>query len=424
MRTVAMILAGGRGTRLSVLSNKRAKPAVPFAGKYRIIDFPLSNCANSNIYTVGILTQYRPRSLQDHIRTGTPWDMDRLNGGAYVLQPYQGRMDSDWYGGTADAIYQNLDFIRNSRADYVVILGGDHVYKMDYSIMTQFHMERQADVTVATLRVRPDEAVNLGIVQTDPNYRVLSFDEKPSQPKGTLASMGIYIFNYDTLVKMLTEDAKDPHSGHDFGKDIFPKMVNNNYRVFAFPFASYWVDVGMIQSYWEAHMDLLSDTPQLDLLDREWVVHTRSEERPPVNIRTGATVNHSLITDGCTIEGFVEYSVLSPGVRVARGAVVRYSIIMTDTVIEAGAVVDHAIVDKRCVLGRGSHVGWGTDYTPNDEAKINTGITVVGKETLIPPDFKIGHNVVIGSDLDHSMFADVEGNTIKSGSNFKVEAFD
>jgi glucose-1-phosphate adenylyltransferase len=197
MRTVAMILAGGRGTRLSVLSNKRAKPAVPFAGKYRIIDFPLSNCTNSNIYTVGILTQYRPRSLQDHIRTGKPWDMDRLNGGAYVLQPYQGRMDSDWYGGTADAIYQNLDFIRNSRADYVIILGGDHIYKMDYSIMTQFHMDRQADVTVATLRVRPDEAVNFGIVQTDPNYRVLSFDEKPQQPKGTLASMGIYIFNYE-----------------------------------------------------------------------------------------------------------------------------------------------------------------------------------------------------------------------------------
>lgn len=424
MRTVAMILAGGRGTRLSVLSNKRAKPAVPFAGKYRIIDFPLSNCTNSNIYTVGILTQYRPRSLQDHIRTGTPWDMDRLNGGAYVLQPYQGRMDSDWYGGTADAIYQNLDFIRNSRADYVIIMGGDHVYKMDYSIMNQFHMERQADVTVATLRVRQDEASRFGIVQTDPDYRVLSFDEKPKQPKGTLASMGIYIFNYDTLVKMLTEDAKDPNSSRDFGKDILPKMINNNYRVFAFPYASYWVDVGTIQSYWEAHMDLLSDTPPLDLLDREWVMHTRSEERPPVNIRTGATVNHSLITDGCTIEGFVEYSVLSPGVRVARGAVVRYSIIMTDTVIEAGAVVDHAIIDKRCVVGRNAHVGWGTDYTPNDDAQISTGITVIGKETLIPPDFKIGRNVVIGSDLDHSMFTGVEGNTINSGSNFKVDAID
>ncbi len=424
MRTVAMILAGGRGTRLSVLSNKRAKPAVPFAGKYRIIDFPLSNCTNSNIYTVGILTQYRPRSLQDHIRTGTPWDMDRLNGGAYVLQPYQGRMDSDWYGGTADAMYQNLDFIRNSRADYVIIMGGDHVYKMDYSILTQFHMERQADVTVATLRVRLDEASRFGIVQTDPDYRVLSFDEKPKQPKGTLASMGIYIFNYDTLVKMLTEDAKDPNSSRDFGKDILPKMINNNYRVFAFPYASYWVDVGTIQSYWEAHMDLLSDTPPLDLLDREWVMHTRSEERPPVNIRTGATVNHSLITDGCTIEGFVEYSVLSPGVRVARGAVVRYSIIMTDTVIEAGAVVDHAIIDKRCVVGRNAHIGWGTDYTPNDDAQISTGITVVGKETLIPPDFKIGRNVVIGSDLDHSMFTGVEGNTINSGSNFQVDAID
>lgn len=424
MRTVAMILAGGRGTRLTVLSNKRAKPAVPFAGKYRIIDFPLSNCTNSNIHTVGILTQYRPRSLQDHIRTGTPWDLDRLNGGAFVLQPYQGRMDSDWYGGTADAIYQNLDFIRNSRADYVLILSGDHVYKMDYSIMTQFHMEKQADVTVATLRVRPDEANRFGIVQTDPNYRVINFEEKPKQPKGTLASMGIYIFNYDTLVKMLAEDAKDPASSRDFGKDIFPKMITNNFRVFAFPYASYWVDVGTVQSYWEAHMDLLSDTPPLDLLDREWVVHTRSEERPPVNIRTGATVNHSLITDGCTIEGFVEYSVLSPGVRVARGAVVRYSIIMTDAVIEAGAVVDHAIVDKRGVIGRGAHVGWGTDYTPNEEAHISTGITVIGKETMIPPDFKVGRNVVIGSDLDHDAFTNCEGGLIKSGSNFNVEATD
>jgi glucose-1-phosphate adenylyltransferase len=418
-----MILAGGRGTRLSVLSNKRAKPAVPFAGKYRIIDFPLSNCTNSNIYTVGILTQYRPRSLQDHIRTGTPWDLDRLNGGAFVLQPYEGRLDGGWYAGTADAIFQNLDFLRNARCDYVLILSGDHIYKMDYSILTQFHIQNQADVTVATLRVPIEETSRFGILQTDSDLRVVAFHEKPKEPKGTLASMGIYVFNYDTIVKMLTEDDADPSSSHDFGKNIFPKMVANNYRVFAFPYSDYWVDVGTIQSYWEAHMDLLDDQPKLDLLDREWVIHTRSEERPPVNIRTGATVNHSLITDGCTIEGFVEYSILSPGVRVQRGAVVRRSIIMTDTVIEAGAIVDKAIIDKRVVIGRNAHVGYGNDYTPNTTYDVESGITVVGKETIIPPDFRVSRNVVIGSDLRPDAFAECNG-LIASGSNFKVEAID
>jgi glucose-1-phosphate adenylyltransferase len=421
MRILAMILAGGRGSRLSVLANKRAKPAVPFAGKYRIIDFPLSNCVNSGIYTVGVVTQYRPRSLQDHIRNGAPWDLDRLNGGVWMLQPYQGRLDSDWYEGTADAIYQNLDFVRNARADYVLILSGDHVYKMDYSILTSFHQEKRADVTVATLKVTPEEASRFGIVQTDANYRVINFQEKPKEPKGTLASMGIYVFNYDTLVKVLNEDAKDPNSSRDFGKDIFPKMVANNYRVFAFPYADYWVDVGTIQSYWEAHMDLLADTPPIDLLDREWVIHTRSEERPPVNIRTGATVNHSLITDGCVVEGSVEYSVLSPGVRVKRGAVVRYSIVMTDAVIESGAMVDRCIIDKNVVVGRSACVGYSSDYTENAELRLNTGISVIGKNTIIPPDFRVGRNVVVGSDLNDDAF---NGDSIRSGQNFMVEATD
>ncbi len=416
-----MILAGGRGSRLSVLANKRAKPAVPFAGKYRIIDFPLSNCVNSGIYTVGVVTQYRPRSLQDHIRNGAPWDLDRLNGGVWMLQPYQGRLDSDWYEGTADAIYQNLDFVRNARADYVLILSGDHVYKMDYSILISFHQEKRADVTVATLKVTLEEASRFGIVQTDANYRVTNFQEKPREPKGTLASMGIYVFNYDTLVKVLNEDAKDPNSSRDFGKDIFPKMVTNNYRVFAFPYADYWVDVGTIQSYWEAHMDLLADTPPIDLLDREWVIHTRSEERPPVNIRTGATVNHSLITDGCVVEGSVEYSVLSPGVRVKRGAVVRYSIVMTDAVIEPGAMVDRCIIDKNVVVGRGACVGYGSDYTENTELHLNTGISVIGKNTIIPPDFRVGRNVVVGSDLNDDAF---NGNSLESGQNYLVEATD
>jgi glucose-1-phosphate adenylyltransferase len=416
-----MILAGGRGSRLTVLANKRAKPAVPFAGKYRIIDFPLSNCTNSGITTVGVVTQYRPRSLQDHIRNGAPWDLDRMNGGVWMLQPYQRGQEGDWYEGTADAIYQNMDFLRNTRPDYVLITGGDHVYKMDYSVFAQFHQERQADVTVATLKVTLEDASRFGILQTDANYRVTAFDEKPKNPKGTLASMGIYVFNYDTLVQVLNEDAKNTESSHDFGKDIIPKMLANNYRVFAYPYSDYWVDVGTVQSYWEAHMDLLADTPPLDLLDRKWIIHTRSEERPPVNIRTGAVVNHSLITDGCIIEGSVEYSVLSPGVKVGRGAVVRYSIIMGDAVIEPGAMVDRCIIDKNVIVGRGASLGYGTDYTPNNELGMTTGISVVGKGTIIPPNTKVGRNVVVGSDLSESVF---NTDTIKSGDLFYVDATD
>ena len=419
MRTIAMILAGGRGSRLSVLSDKRAKPAVPFAGKYRIIDFPVSNCVNSSIYEVAILTQYRPRSLMDHIRTGGPWDLDRLNGGVSLLQPYaRGDESTFYYSGTADAIYQNLDVVRNSHADTVLILSGDHIYKMDYSIMIDFHHKCGADVTVATLRVSPEEATRFGIVETDENGRVKSFEEKPKQPKGTLASMGIYVFNYNALVKVLSEDARDPNSAHDFGKNIFPKMINGSARVYAFPHGDYWVDVGTIQAYWEAHMDLLQENPSLDLLDREWVIHTRSEERPPVNIRTGATVNHSLITDGCVIEGSVEYSVLGPGVRVARGAVVRYSILLTDVAIESGAYVDRSILDKRVVVGNGAHIGYGTDYTENKKFNIATGINVVGKNTIIPPNYKIGRNVIIGSDVTDDMYT---GEPIKSGECFHLE---
>jgi glucose-1-phosphate adenylyltransferase len=310
--------------------------------------------------------------------------------------------------------------VRNSRPDYVVILSGDHIYKMDYSRMVQFHQDRKADVTVATLKVTLEEASRFGIVQTDAEYRVQSFDEKPKQPKGTLASMGIYVFNYDTLVKVLSEDAKNAESSKDFGKDIFPKMLAEQFRVFAYPYSEYWVDVGTVQSYWEAHMDLLQDTPPLDLIDREWIIHTRSEERPPVNIRTGATVNHSLITDGCIIEGTVEYSILSPGVRVARGAVVKQSIVMPDTVIEAGAVVDKCIIDKNVVIGRFAHVGYGADYTPIKEMDMKTGITVVGKGTIIPPEIKIGRNVVVGSDLTDDVFS----GDIKSGTMFHADATD
>lgn len=417
MRTFAMILAGGRGSRLSVLSDKRAKPAVPFAGKYRIIDFPLSNCVNSGITNVGVLLQYRPRSLMDHIRTGGPWDLDRLNGGVQMLQPYQGRGDIDMYAGTADAIYRNCDVLTNNRTDTVLILSGDHIYKMTYNAMLEFHHDRQADVTVAALQVTPDEAMRYGILQFDANHRVVSFEEKPAQPKSNMASMGIYVFNYDVLERVLREDAADPTSDHDFGKNIFPKMVNGNYRVFAFPFGGYWVDVGTIPAYWEAHMDLLSENPTLDLLDRDQIIHTRSEERPPVNVRTGATVNHSLITDGCVIEGSVEYSVLGPGVKVERGAVVRYSIVLTDATIKQGAYVDHTILDKRVTVGGGAYVGYGSDYSENLSLGLVTGLNVVGKNTTIPNNIKIGRNVIIGSDLTELNF---NISAIKSGENYMV----
>jgi len=405
MRALAMILAGGEGSRLSVLTQKRTKPAVPFAGKYRIIDFTLSNCSNSGIFNVGICTQYRPRSLNDHIQSGWHWDLDRLTGGVTLLQPYLGRRNSDWYQGTADAIYQNLNFIQRQHSDIALILGGDHVYKMDYDVLISFHLEHDADLTVATVRVAPDEASRFGMLETDDEYRVVGFEEKPSRPQGTLGSMGIYVFNADVLDKVLTADHARAGSRHDFGGNIIPQMIKTH-RVYAFPYHGYWVDVGTIEAYWQAHMDLLADKPRLDMLDREWVIHTRSEERPPVNIRSQATIAHSLITDGCVIEGIVEQSVLSPGVMVRPGAVVRHSIVMTDAVIEENAVVDHAILDKRVRVGAGAQIGWGEMQAPN-------GITVVGKNATIPARVRIGRNCVIATDLNPD---DFETEWIPSGT--------
>lgn len=406
MHAVAMILAGGRGKRLSILTQKRAKPAVPFAGKYRIVDFPLSNCANSGITSVGVLTQYRPRSLNDHIRIGAPWDLDRRHGGVWLLHPYERYTEMEYYSGTADAIQQNFDFIRHNRPDLVLILAGDHVYKMNYDDLFTFHTEHRADLTVATLAVPIEEASRFGMLEVDASHRVISFEEKPLQPKGTLASMGIYVFNMEVLSSILMADSKDPTSDHDFGKNIIPKMIEKHH-VYAYPFDGYWVDVGTVQAYWETHMDLLVDEPMLNLIDRKWVIHTVSEERPPVNIRTGATVSHSLITDGCVIEGTVEYSVLSPGVRVARGAVVRNSIVLTDVEVRAGAVVDRSIIDKQVVVGENAHVGYGADYSPNPVDDLSTGISLVGKNARIRPEVKIGRNCVVSGDVLEDDFTDL-----------------
>jgi len=405
MRTLAMIMAGGAGTRLSVLSAERAKPAVPFAGKYRIIDFTLSNCVNSGIYHLGVLTQYRPRSLTNHIGTGKPWDLDLdwRRGGIRLLHPYLGQHEEDWYKGTADAVRQNLSFVTDSQADHVLILSGDHVYKMDYSKMVRYHEEKDADLTVAVLHVRPQEVSRFGIMVTDDEGRVTAFQEKPLTSTSTLASMGVYVFRAECLVSCLLESKT--WGAHDFGKHIIPRMVKQD-RVFAYPFDDYWVDVGTLHSYWETNLELAQEKPALDLYDPRWVIHTRSEERPPVKLGPKARVSRSLLSNGCVIEGHIENAVLSPGVHVAPGAVVRDSVIMNDAYIGRRAIVDRAIIDKDVVIGEKAEVGWSDNFMPNkwEPDRLNTGLTVVGKGTHIPAHTKVGRNCVLGTYLRESDF--------------------
>jgi glucose-1-phosphate adenylyltransferase len=412
MKVKAVILAGGEGTRLATLTAKRAKPAVPFGGKYRIIDFTLSNCVNSGIFDVLVLTQYRPHSLNDHIGRGRPWDLDRsFTGGVQILQPFKGRSDTDWYAGTADAVAQNISFVRRGRPDYVLILSGDHIYEMDYDVLLQFHREKKADATVCTIRVPMDEASRYGILDVEEDFRVRDFVEKPAQPPGNLASMGVYIFNYGVLERMLQEDLKRKGSNHDFGKDILPRMVVEGMRVYAYPYGGYWIDVGTVDAYWEAHMDLLASPPSLNLNDRTWVIHTLSEERPPVHIHSGATVRNSMVTNGTVIsEGaVVEQSVLSPGVYIGPNAIVRESIIFTDTYIEAGAVVERCILDKIVVIGHNARVGKIQEVG-------ELGITCVGKNTHIPAGFIVGRDAILGTDLRLEDFSDYRDKTVPNGA--------
>jgi glucose-1-phosphate adenylyltransferase len=394
MTVLALILAGGQGSRLSILGEKRAKPAVPFAGKYRIIDFPLSNAVNSGIYRVAVLTQYRPHSLMQHIGIGEPWDLNRTApNGVQIWQPYQGRRDQDWYRGTADALYQNRGLIAESGCDRVLVLSGDHIYKQDYRDLLSYHDAKGADLTVAVMNVAPEEVFRFGIMSTDADQRITKFTEKPKKSDSTLASMGIYVFNTDFLLRRLDEDAANKESSHDFGKNIIPKMVAED-NVFAYPFSGYWVDVGTISSYWETNLALLREKPELDLYDPGWILHTRSKERPPVKLGAAGQSHDSLVSNGCVLEGKVVNSVLSPGVWVEAGAVVRDSVIMNDTVIRAGSVVDKCVLDKEIEIGAGAQVGVGDDNTPNqlEPANINTGITIVGKRARIPAGAVIGRN--------------------------------
>ncbi len=419
MNVLTLILAGGQGSRLSILSEKRAKPAVPFAGKYRIIDFPLSNAVNSGLYRVGVLTQYRPHSLMQHIGIGEPWDLNRTQpNGVQVWQPYQRRKDQDWYRGTADALYQNRNLIAESGCDRVLVLSGDHIYKQDYNGLLNFHNGKGADLTVNVMNVAPEEVSRFGIMSVGADQRITRFTEKPKQSDSTLASMGIYVFNTRFLLQYLNEDAADPASSHDFGKDIIPKMVAND-RVYAYPFSGYWVDVGTISSYWETNLAQLQPNSALNLYDFNWVIHTRSRERPPVKVGPSGESRDSLLSNGCMINGAVINSVLSPGVRVETGAIVRDSVIMNDTVVLAGAVVDHCILDKEIEVGAGAQVGTGSDNTPNElePANINTGITIVGKRAIIPAGAVIGRNCRIDSNTTQDDYDQLE---IPSGGTISL----
>ena len=378
---VAMLLAGGQGSRLYALTEKTAKPAVSFGGKYRIIDFPLSNCINSGVDTVGVLTQYQPLVLNDYIGNGLPWDLDRAQGGVKILPPYQGKNGADWYKGTANAIYQNLQFIYNYDPDYVLILSGDHIYKMDYDKMLKAHKEKGADCTIAVIDVTLEEASRFGIMSVDEEGRIYKFAEKPKNPDSTKASMGIYIFSKDCLAKYLIQDAEDPDSSNDFGKNIIPAMLANGEGLYAYSFSGYWKDVGTIDSLWEANMDLLGVHPTLNLADESWRIYSRHTASAPQYVGENAVIDNSSITEACEIYGTVRNSVLGTGVKVLAGAVVEDSVIFDDVIIGENARVSYSIIDSEVTVGASASIG-----KSKAEAK---GITVIGTKIDIPVGIEI-----------------------------------
>lgn len=393
---IAMLLAGGQGSRLYALTKKLAKPAVPFGGKYRIIDFPLSNCVNSGIDTVGILTQYQPLLLNDYIGNGQPWDLDRLYGGVHVLPPYQKASGSDWYKGTANAIHQNADFINRYNPEYVVILSGDHIYKMDYSKMLDYHKEKGADCTIAVLDVSLEEAKRFGIMTADEQGCITKFEEKPQEPKSTLASMGIYIFTWDKLRKYLAEDEADKTSSNDFGKNIIPNMLGDKQKLVAYPFEGYWKDVGTIDSLWEANMDLLNPNVPLDVWDPEWKIYSRTSGQPGHCIGDNAHVDNSMITEGCVVEGNVLNSVLFSSVAVGKDAVVESSIVMPGATIEDGAEVYYSIIAENVLVKKGAVVG----AKPEDvEDKSKWGVAVVAEGVTIGENAKVGPKAMLEKDV-------------------------
>lgn len=393
---VAMLLAGGQGSRLYALTQDMAKPAVPYGGKYRIIDFPLSNCINSGIDTVGVLTQYQPLVLNDYIGNGQPWDLDRVHGGVHVLPPYQTALGASWYEGTANAIYQNMSFIERYDPEYVIVLGGDHIYKMDYSKMVDFHKKNNADLTIAVQQVSLEEATRMGIMTCEEDYRVTEFAEKPKEPKSTLASMGIYVFSWKKMKKYLIENENANTGSKDFGKDIIPAMLNNGERLFAYTFEGYWKDVGTLDSLWEANMDLLSPSVPLDLYEQNWKIYSRNENMPPQYIGSSAEVENSMITEGSTINGKVDFSIIFSGATVEEGATVNYSIVMPGTVVKKGAVVEYAIVGQDCVIHENARIGVSPETVENRD---EWGIAVVGHNVDISEGAKVLPKQIISEDM-------------------------
>ncbi|MBQ7829317.1 MAG: glucose-1-phosphate adenylyltransferase [Clostridia bacterium] len=384
---VAMLLAGGQGSRLYALTTKTAKPAVSFGGKYRIIDFTLSNCINSGIDTVGVLTQYQPLVLNEYIGNGQPWDLDRIWGGVKILPPYQGQKSADWYKGTANAIYQNLEFINRYDTDYVLILSGDHIYKMDYAKMLEYHKAKGADCTIAVIDVPIEEASRFGIMSANEDGSIYKFTEKPKNPDSTNASMGIYIFTREKLQKYLVEDEADPNSSNDFGKNIIPNMLAAGEKMFAYSFEGYWKDVGTINSLWEANMDLLGTDPVLDLNDPNFKIYSRNQSNGPQFIGENAKIVNSYVTDGCEIYGTVKNCVLGSGVKVMPGAYVKDCVLMGDTVIGSGATVNYSIIDTGVEVGAGAIIG-----ASKDKAK---GITVLGADITVPNGVVVEDGTII-----------------------------
>ena len=409
METLALILAGGRGSRLDILSEKRSKPAVPFAGKFRIIDFALSNCTNSGIYQIGILTQYLPLSLNEHIGVGKPWDLDRRDSFVTLLQP-----NNSWYEGTADAIRKNIEFVKRYAAKYVLILSGDHIYKMDYSKLIAQHKATGADLTIAAKVVPIEEASRFGILETDSNLKINKFVEKPKKPKSNKASMGIYVFSTDALLEAIESNSDIPDL--DFGMHIIPKMIDTK-NVYAYEYYDYWMDVGTYDSYLEANLELCGDV-DLDLYDNDWKIYTKSEDLPPAKIGKSATITTSLISNGCKIDGTVEHSVLSPGVTVGKGTIIKDSVILNDVHIGENCKIENAIIDKDTVVGKNTIIGYGDDYSPNkDNPKVlSSGLNVIGKKLILPDNLIIERNVRIFSSSNPR---ELQTTHIKTGETIK-----
>lgn len=408
---IAMLLAGGQGSRLGVLTEKVAKPAVAFGGKYRIIDFPLSNCINSGIDTVGVLTQYQPLRLNTHIGIGIPWDLDKNEGGVTVLPPYEKSTNSEWYTGTANAIYQNMAYMETYNPEYVLILSGDHIYKMDYEVMLDYHKANHADVTIACMPVPIEEASRFGVMITDGNGRITEFEEKPEHPRSNLASMGIYIFSWKALKESLTALKDQPSC--DFGKHILPYCRDNGKRLFAYEFNGYWKDVGTLGSYWEANMELIDIIPEFNLYEEYWRIYTKSDIIPPQYISSDARIERSIIGEGSEIYGEVTNSVVGAGVTIGEGAVVRDSIIMKGSVIGAGTVVDKAIVAEDVVIGQNAQIGVG-DYAPSkyDPKVYQFDLVTIGEHSIIPDGVKVGRNTAISGETESS---DYHGGLLESG---------